>query len=296
MNRESGDEEMSDLPPIDPPPAPQSDSVAGKPSGSRENTPKTSNVKPGVAGSEKKEEKKKKGGEGKAEKMRLTKILEESDREGKRLFKLGQYIPAADAFSAAIEASRLITGLEKQLVTLLNNRSAMYEKAGMVDLALDDCAQVLELEVAHEKARKKRARIFESLVEFKRALTELCAIQLDFMHKNKASLMRGIPLNPPVEQKKMEDLCEACLPGATEEAERMRDEGQKKRVKEGKNYSLPAKHTVGMLMESFSSCEKWRAEAAGDLDLGALAMEVSEAASFLILLYTISCGSLRSPQ
>ena len=94
----------------------------------------------------------------------------------------------------------------------------MYDKAGLIDLALEDCAAVLEVDVAHSKARNKRARIFENQGKYQPALTELCALQLHFMHSNKDALMRGMPLNPPVEQEKMEELCNKCIPSAMEEA------------------------------------------------------------------------------
>jgi len=132
----------------------------------------------------------------------------------------------APAFTKAIEASRQITGLEKQLVTLLNNRSAMYEKAGLTDLALEDCSEVLDLDKSHKKARNKRARIFESMGSYKSALSELCAMQLDFMHKNKESVLRGVPLQPPVDNKKMEDLCDLCMEQAEELANERRKDFQ----------------------------------------------------------------------
>jgi len=211
----------------------------------------------------------------KEESQQLTKTLEESDKLGKKLFKEGKYNEAAAAFSVAIEACGKLPKLNKQLAILLNNRSAMYEKAGLIDLALEDCAAVLKVDVAHSKARNKRARIFENQGNYQPALTELCALQLHFMHSNKDALMRGMPLNPPVEQEKMEELCNKCVPSAMEEAVKRRDEYQKEQKKSGRDLKLPTKHTVKLLLESFSNCEVWRADAAADKPVGELSVELA---------------------
>ena len=62
----------------------------------------------------------------------LHREIEEIDRQGKSLFKDKNYTAAADCFTRALD---LIDGhggnsgsLTRQVVTLTNNRSAMYEK------------------------------------------------------------------------------------------------------------------------------------------------------------------------
>ena len=74
--------------------------------------------------------------------------IEEIDKKGKLLFKNKQYFEAAEAFTEALNLietkkksevdkdSVTSSSLNRQLVTLLNNRSAMYEKADLPDLAL----------------------------------------------------------------------------------------------------------------------------------------------------------------
>jgi len=69
--------------------------------------------------------------------------IEQIDKRGKALFKSKSYIEAAEVFSEAIDLIndkvKDVTkhgNLNRQLVTLINNRSAMYEKAGMPELAL----------------------------------------------------------------------------------------------------------------------------------------------------------------
>ena len=77
--------------------------------------------------------------------------IEEIDRRGKALFKAKQYVEAASTFSEAVDlieetggeggeggAGELSAGLNRQLITLMNNRSAMYEKASLPDLAISD--------------------------------------------------------------------------------------------------------------------------------------------------------------
>ena len=71
--------------------------------------------------------------------------IEEIDKRGKKLFKEKKYFDAAEVFSEALDlinSKVAVTDVDKykslnrQLVTLMNNRSAMYEKGGMPDLAL----------------------------------------------------------------------------------------------------------------------------------------------------------------
>ena len=79
---------------------------------------------------------------------------------------------AAEAFTEAIDlieagegggAEDLSVGLTRQLITLINNRSAMYEKSGENTLALADCDAILDRQPAHQKARNRRLRILEAM-------------------------------------------------------------------------------------------------------------------------------------
>jgi tetratricopeptide (TPR) repeat protein len=69
--------------------------------------------------------------------------IEQIDKKGKSLFKQKNYLEAAEVFSEAIDLINSKVkdvakhgNLNRQLVTLMNNRSAMYEKGSMPDLAL----------------------------------------------------------------------------------------------------------------------------------------------------------------
>ena len=75
----------------------------------------------------------------------LHQKIETLDRKGKKLFKEQKHLDAAEAFTEALDLisnsmaedpEGLGTSLDRQTLTLTNNRSAMYEKAKMPDLAL----------------------------------------------------------------------------------------------------------------------------------------------------------------
>ena len=105
-----------------------------------ENTPLSSNCtpsKPKATSSD---------GEGrKSELASIHQQIEEIDKRGKALYKDKKFLEAAEVFTEALD---LITSsmdlddkdsngkLHKQFITVTNNRSAMYEKASMPDLAL----------------------------------------------------------------------------------------------------------------------------------------------------------------
>jgi len=204
--------------------------------------------------------------------------IEEIDRRGKSLFKEKKFAEAAEAFTEAIDLideqygdgpeMDLNVGLSRQLITLMNNRSAMYEKGKMYDLALSDCDAILARQPSHQKARNRRLRILESQNRYRDAIVEVCALQLQFMQENRDKLRMGIPLTPPVSQNKIEELMGHILPEEIEKCLAKVKAEQKKRP-------LPSKHTILQLLQSFSGYSAWMAQAAksgsvssltGDLD------------------------------
>ena len=69
--------------------------------------------------------------------------IEQIDKRGKSLFKKKKFLEAAEVFSEALNLIESGSGvleqsasLKRQTITLMNNRSAMYEKAALPDLAL----------------------------------------------------------------------------------------------------------------------------------------------------------------
>lgn len=123
----------------------------------------------------------------------LNKMIEEADKRGKELFKQKKFLEAATCFTEAVNLlldesdksknstasfEKLGNSQKRQVITLLNNRSAMYEKAGMGELTLEDCAKILDMDISHEKARLRKLRVLESEKKWTEALQEICAIQL----------------------------------------------------------------------------------------------------------------------
>lgn len=142
----------------------------------------------------------------------LHRRIEEIDREGKALFKEKRYQEAAEAFTRALDLiasqSEASGSLARQVVTLTNNRSAMYEKASLPDLALSDCDSVLSHDPSHMKARGRRLRILESLHRYQEAIVEVCALQLKYMSDNRDKIRLGLPPSQPapVSQSKVRSL------------------------------------------------------------------------------------------
>eukprot|EP00551_Chaetoceros_affinis_P005746 CAMPEP_0203681238 /NCGR_PEP_ID=MMETSP0090-20130426/42233_1 /ASSEMBLY_ACC=CAM_ASM_001088 /TAXON_ID=426623 /ORGANISM="Chaetoceros affinis, Strain CCMP159" /LENGTH=652 /DNA_ID=CAMNT_0050549663 /DNA_START=126 /DNA_END=2084 /DNA_ORIENTATION=+ len=215
----------------------------------------------------------------------LHRQIEDIDKRGKALFKKKNFLEAAEVFTEAVDLiySKVKDlgkhgNLNKQTVTLMNNRSAMYEKGGMPDLALLDCEAILEMDLTHTKARTRKLRILESLNRHSEALVEVCALQLKFMQDNRDKLRLGIPVTPPVPQSKIEQLMALIVPN---EVEKML---QKINAKfGGENGSqerpLPSCHTILQLLQSFSGYNAWMSKAAKDGSLDSLTSKLSGAKS-----------------
>mmetsp|Transcript_4609 Transcript_4609/g.7006 ORF Transcript_4609/g.7006 Transcript_4609/m.7006 type:complete len:670 (-) Transcript_4609:47-2056(-) len=198
--------------------------------------------------------------------------IEEIDKRGKALFKAKKYMDAAEVFSEAldlidskVEDPGKYGNLNRQVVTLMNNRSAMYEKGAMPDLALHDCEGILDMDPTHAKARTRKLRILESLKRHSQALVEVCALQLKFMQDNRDKLRLGIPVTPPVPQSKIEELIGLILPGEIEKAL-----DQVKEKYGDQDRPLPSCHTILQLLQSFAGYNAWMAQAARDGGLDAL--------------------------
>lgn len=205
--------------------------------------------------------------------------IEEIDRRGKGLFKEKKFAEAAEAFTEAIdlieerygEGSELdrSTGLSRQYITLMNNRSAMYEKGKLYDLALADCDSILAKQPTHQKARNRRLRILESQNRYGDALVEVCALQLQFMQENRDKLRMGIPLTPPVSQHKIEELMGHILPAEIEKC-------LGKVEAEKKDRPLPSDHTILQLLQSFSGYSAWMAQAARSGSVASLTSDLEK--------------------
>jgi import receptor subunit TOM70 len=175
------------------------------------------------------------------------------------------------------------SSLLRQQITLLNNRSAMYEKAGVLELALDDCDQLLELELTHTKARARRLRLLEAMQKYDQALQEFCAINLLFMQANRVNLRMGLPVPPPpVPQQKMEELLNQILPQETEKyLARLfgNNDDNNNHDADGKQKTrtLPGSYTILQLLKSYTNYNGWMAQAAQNGTVATLTQQLDAA-------------------
>lgn len=187
------------------------------------------------------------------------------------LYALQQFMEAAQKFTEAldlIENEPESAALARQTLTLLNNRSAMYEKANMPELALEDCDGVLTRDPQHTKARLRKLRLLEQLKRYNDALVQVCAFQLIFMQANRTNLRMGLPTpQPPVPQSKMEEILTAILP------DEVRKYAQK--LAETTDKPLPSGYTIGQLLRSYSDYNTWMAQAARDGSIEAMNKQLS---------------------
>jgi import receptor subunit TOM70 len=174
-------------------------------------------------------------------------------------------LEAAQAFTEALDlidgmdssAEGSTSSLARQAITLMNNRSAMYEKGGMPELALEDCVLILDKEVGHTKARTRKLRILEALERWPEALVEVCAVQLLFMQANRTNLRMNLPVPPPpVPQTKMEEILNEIIPGA--------EEKYITAMSATKSRPLPSSYTILQLLKSYSEYVDWMAVAKED--------------------------------
>jgi mitochondrial import receptor subunit TOM70 len=169
------------------------------------------------------------------------------------------FTDAIDLIEASAAGSDLAgSSLLRQWVTLVNNRSAMYEKANLPELALEDCVSILDKDVDHAKARQRKLRLLEEpLHRWYDALVEVCAVQLLFMRTHRNAMRMGLPIpNPPVSQATMENLVGKLLP----------DEVQKHvaQLKAKKVRPLPCDYTILQLLRSYTNFNQWMGQAAKD--------------------------------
>jgi import receptor subunit TOM70 len=218
--------------------------------------------------------------------------IEELDKEGKAFFKakkvnlqnmervrnpnissltywiplslLYQFLDAAQSFTEALDligsSTEAGSALQRQSITLLNNRSAMYEKANLPELSLEDCNTILETDPMHGKARIRKLRLLENVLHRPfDALVEVCASQLLHMRQHRNSLRMGLPIPPPpVSEMKLHDLLKLILPEAVVPYEKELDE----RNSGGGVASLPSPYTIVQLLKSYTNYNSWMADAA----------------------------------
>lgn len=203
----------------------------------------------------------------------VLKQVTEIDKKGKELYKKKDFLKAATAFSEALDLLSTISPSQahRQVITITNNRSAMYEKASLNELALEDCDTILEQEKTHLKARLRKLRILESEKRWKESLVEVCALQLNFMRENRDKIRMGLPIpQPPISQSKVEELMEHILPDEVDNQYEMLQ------LSSSKPRPLPTKHTINQLLKSFNGYNAWMAQAAKNGPVNTLTKQMEE--------------------
>jgi len=226
--------------------------------------------------------------------------IEELDKKGKALFKKKQYLEAASTFTEALDCIEQHNGnaaqssassssnstsnsLTKQIVTLINNRSAMYEKGNLPELAIADCETILEVyDRTHTKARQRKCRILETKThDYYGALVECCAMQLQYMQQHRDQLRMGLPPSapPPVQQEKLEELVQKLLPEHLEEYDQKIIQRMKNSKKTANNASLPSDYTLRQLLKSYTGFVSWMEKARAGGSVSDLEEELETALS-----------------
>lgn len=177
-----------------------------------------------------------------AAQLALKTSYDDALRLAKKLLAGEKFFKAAEKFSEAIKLAEELGGsASKDITTLYNNRSAMYEKCGELDLALTDIGLVLAMEALHLKARIRRARIYEVQNKIKLSCIDYMVGMLIEMTKNL----------PPSHQEKIEALVKQQ---AVSESHAVVEA-----IRASESRPLPPRSHCRHYFEIFPSYHKWRA-------------------------------------
>jgi tetratricopeptide (TPR) repeat protein len=91
----------------------------------------------------------------------LQSQYDDTYRVAKKRLDGKDYKNAAIKFTELINLAPKLPSANKDLITLYNNRSAMFEKLGEYQESLSDITGILAMDNSHFKARVRRARIYE---------------------------------------------------------------------------------------------------------------------------------------
>lgn len=75
-----------------------------------------------------------------------------------------KYAQAIEKYSDALALIPLVPGAKKDLASIYNNRSAMFERDKQFENSLNDINELLKIDATHSKARGRRCRIYEAQV------------------------------------------------------------------------------------------------------------------------------------
>lgn len=98
--------------------------------------------------------------------------FDDANRLASKLIQGQAYERAVEKLTEALELAPKVPGASKHIITLYNNRSAMYEKLKAYDKAMADITVVLAMDMLHTRVHLRRARIFEAQGKMREALDD----------------------------------------------------------------------------------------------------------------------------
>ena len=151
---------------------------------------------------------------------------------------------AAENYTLALDLAPLIPSANKNILTIYNNRSAMYEKLNKFDLCLTDIDIVLSIDPIHIKARVRRARVYEATDKLEDAMVEHSCVMM-------IQRQRQDPACQQTEAK----IFELSKAHAAQQAGPLVE-----KIRSSPSRNLPTNAYCRNFFDVLSSTHKWRAE------------------------------------
>ncbi len=167
-------------------------------------------------------------------------------QEAKELFKKQDCLAAAEKYSEALKLTPSIEGYSDRTTQLLNNRSAMYEKAGEHARCILDCNLCLMGDPEHKLARVRKARVYEAMGRMEDALTELCTHMIVEKKKAVQAKNEGKPIPQLSVPQRLDTI-------TAEAAHKLASAIQAKRDGEPERHFLPSSQAMYDILRSFES-------------------------------------------
>lgn len=161
-------------------------------------------------------------------------------KESTALINAQNYEEAVHKLTEAITLAPHVPFASMNLVTLYNNRSAMYEKLQQYEHSLRDITVVLTMEPMHMRARVRRARVYEAQGKGDLALLDYVFASLVDKYKGEQSAHEG-----KVATLAKQVALSKVAPALAE-------------IRNNKNRSLPSKAYLRTFLEAYPSIYSWR--------------------------------------
>jgi tetratricopeptide (TPR) repeat protein len=149
---------------------------------------------------------------------------------------------AIEKLTDAINLSAKVPSAQKDLLTLYNNRSALFEKTGAFDSSLRDISVVLTMDPHHIKARTRRGRVYEAQGKVQESLQ-------DFVHATILERARGGEAD---HDRKITELSKRLA------IERTPKTLKELRSSQAKKHHLPSKAYCRNFFEAYPSVYSWK--------------------------------------